>query len=81
MNYLCAGYKRFFTHIDPYMRTMAALLRQGQPAALIMDILRERERPKVKVGPNDLCPCGSGRKFKKCCMGAKAVPPSGRPNP
>ena len=22
-----------------------------------------------KVGRNDLCPCGSGRKFKKCCMG------------
>jgi hypothetical protein len=27
-----------------------------------------------KVGPNDLCPCGSGKKYKKCCgsvMGAK----------
>jgi hypothetical protein len=21
----------------------------------------------VKVGPNDRCPCGSGRKYKKCC--------------
>ena len=21
-----------------------------------------------KVGPNDPCPCGSGKKFKKCCM-------------
>ncbi|MDP4181996.1 MAG: DUF1186 domain-containing protein [Bacillota bacterium] len=20
-----------------------------------------------KIGPNDLCPCGSGRKYKKCC--------------
>lgn len=26
--------------------------------------LRAEER---KVGPNDKCPCGSGRKFKKCC--------------
>jgi len=24
-------------------------------------------RPAGKVGRNDLCPCGSGRKFKKCC--------------
>jgi uncharacterized protein YecA (UPF0149 family) len=24
-----------------------------------------RETPKV--GRNDPCPCGSGRKFKKCC--------------
>jgi uncharacterized protein len=22
---------------------------------------------RPKVGRNDLCPCGSGRKFKKCC--------------
>ena len=21
-----------------------------------------------KVGPNDPCPCGSGQKYKKCCM-------------
>ncbi len=21
----------------------------------------------VKIGRNDLCPCGSGKKFKKCC--------------
>ncbi|MBR5286769.1 MAG: preprotein translocase subunit SecA [Clostridia bacterium] len=23
-----------------------------------------------KAGPNDPCPCGSGKKFKKCCMGS-----------
>ena len=28
-------------------------------------IVREQE----KVGRNDPCPCGSGKKFKKCCMG------------
>ena len=21
-----------------------------------------------KLGRNDLCPCGSGQRFKKCCM-------------
>lgn len=26
-------------------------------------------RSGEKVGRNDLCPCGSGKKFKKCCMG------------
>ncbi len=25
------------------------------------------ERPAGKVGRNDPCPCGSGRKYKKCC--------------
>ena len=22
----------------------------------------------VKIGRNDPCPCGSGKKFKKCCL-------------
>lgn len=30
-----------------------------------------REEPKV--GRNDLCPCGSGKKFKKCCGGQKVL--------
>lgn len=36
LNYLCAGYKKFFHHVDPYLRRMSELLRQGQPAAAIM---------------------------------------------
>ncbi|MCR5141532.1 MAG: preprotein translocase subunit SecA [Ruminococcus sp.] len=31
-----------------------------------------RNRGK-KIGPNDPCPCGSGKKYKKCC-GASVVP-------
>jgi hypothetical protein len=23
--------------------------------------------PKTKTRPNDQCPCGSGKKYKKCC--------------
>jgi hypothetical protein len=26
-------------------------------------------RSGPKVGPNDPCPCGSGRKYKTCCRG------------
>ena len=26
------------------------------------------KKPTKKVGRNDLCSCGSGRKFKKCCL-------------
>ncbi len=25
-------------------------------------------RKEAKAGPNDPCPCGSGKKYKKCCM-------------
>ena len=31
----------------------------------------EREAPKV--GRNDPCPCGSGKKFKKCCANLKII--------
>ncbi len=36
LNYLCAGYKKFFTHIDPAMRTMGTLLKMGYAPAEIM---------------------------------------------
>jgi len=38
LNYLCAGYKLFFNHIDPAMKTMANLLRQGRWADEIMQL-------------------------------------------
>ncbi len=31
-------------------------------------VKRQPLRKKEKVGPNDPCPCGSGKKYKKCCM-------------
>src|SRR3990172_4342969 len=34
-------------------------------------------RNKEKIGRNDPCPCGSGKKYKKCCLG-KALMPSPR---
>ena len=37
LNYRCAGYRGFFTHFDPAMKTMASLIRQGRYADEIMD--------------------------------------------
>jgi uncharacterized protein len=39
LNYLCAGYKAFFTHIDGPMRLMGDLLRQGRYADEAMAVL------------------------------------------
>lgn len=36
LNYLCSGYKAFFTHIDRPMRMMADLIRSGRPASEVM---------------------------------------------
>ena len=59
LNYLCAGYRAFFNHIDGPMRLMAGLLREGRYADEIMGIFSA-------AGRNDPCPCGSGRKTKHC---------------
>ncbi len=69
LNYLCRGYQRFFNHIDPYMRFMANELRQQRPPAKVMQWSLERDKgfPGRNIGRNDPCPCGSGKKFKKCC--------------
>ena len=41
----------------------------GTGAANNAQVKREPIRNKdKKVGPNDPCPCGSGKKYKKCCM-------------
>jgi hypothetical protein len=30
-------------------------------------------RPEPKTGRNDLCPCGSGKKYKHCCLGKSSA--------
>lgn len=69
LNYLCAGYKRFFVHIDAAMRFMASELAQKRAPANVMAWARalDREREAASTGRNAPCPCGSGKKFKKCC--------------
>jgi uncharacterized protein len=55
LNYLCAGFRKFFSYCRPFFLRVAALE-------------RERSRAREGVGRNDPCPCGSGLKYKKCCL-------------
>ena len=40
----------------------------GTTAATKSQVKKQPVRNTSKVGPNDPCPCGSGKKYKKCCM-------------
>ena len=40
----------------------------GTGAAVNAEVKKQPVRKEKKAGPNDPCPCGSGKKYKKCCM-------------
>ncbi len=66
LNYLCAGYKRFFTHCRPFVTEVAA---QWQRQNLTHQNLSMQVKSfQSENRRNDPCPCGSGMKFKNCCM-------------
>ena len=70
LNYLCAGYKLFVKHIDTYMRFMAGELEVQRAPANVMAWVRAQDAEaqiKRRPGRNAPCPCGSGKKYKKCC--------------
>jgi len=69
LNYLCAGFKRFFAHSLPYTLELAALERAGEPVERLMQLGTPPRGVSPAAGRNDPCPCGSGRKYKKCCLG------------
>jgi uncharacterized protein len=67
LNYLCTGYKRFFTHCRPFVAELSKLsrresLRQEEP------LQARGAQASPEAGRNDPCPCGSGKKYKKCCL-------------
>lgn len=47
--------------MDAHTKTM------GKPGKLTA-LLREASKARTKVGRNDPCPCGSGKRYKKCCL-------------
>ena len=72
LNYLCESYKMFFEHVKPYMDYMTKQLKAKKPPANIMQWIKQKEQPLTSTRPaagrNDPCPCGSGKKFKQCCL-------------
>ena len=64
LNWLCAGLKAFFAHTERPMRLMAEILARGGEAPEVMALLAAEARA---TGRNDPCPCGSGKKYKRCC--------------
>ncbi|MFC1607462.1 anaerobic sulfatase maturase [Candidatus Latescibacterota bacterium] len=60
---ICEGMKLFFSHTRDRLGQLAGTVRQNQRT-----ISKNSSEKTVPVSRNDPCPCGSGKKFKKCCM-------------
>jgi len=69
LNYLCAGLQQFFRHSCATFEQLVPLWKAGATNEQLMAAARSDYLGGPPVRRNDPCPCGSGRKFKKCCMG------------
>jgi len=68
LSLLCDGWMQFYEHTWDGFQELAESIRQDRREA--EEAARRRHMRSLyegKVGRNDPCPCGSGRKFKKCC--------------
>jgi uncharacterized protein len=52
LNYLCPGFKTFFSFVEPYMKQMATLLSMERPASDIMSILPKKNAPAKSSNKN-----------------------------
>jgi preprotein translocase subunit SecA len=50
-----------------FQRKKQRELQQARMAGSGAEVALQQRRVGEKVGRNDLCPCGSGKKYKKCC--------------
>jgi len=71
-SYLCEGYKLFFERHEADLDRLAADIRLRREADTRRHALAQRRARAAGVGAaavgrNDPCPCGSGKKFKRCC--------------
>ena len=62
LSVLCKGWKKFYAHALPRFKIIADKIRSGNELTSAIQIKSK------KIGRNSPCPCGSGKKYKNCCM-------------
>jgi uncharacterized protein len=70
LSVLCRGYKMFLSHALPGFRELSEIIKKERAMYAAQEAAARRARqaaPTGQVGRNAPCPCGSGRKYKKCC--------------
>jgi uncharacterized protein YecA (UPF0149 family) len=57
----------FYAHVSRRHTKLKAIYAHSRKRHLATTRITKTSPPQ-KIGRNDLCPCGSGKKYKKCCM-------------
>ena len=58
---------RFLIHAEVRQNTERKQVIKGKAVEDPNKIKKRQPKRKVKIGRNDPCPCGSGKKYKQCC--------------
>jgi len=71
MDYLCESYRQFFAYADERLKILGERIKRQRQMEMAQRLRRQEIQTNVTktVNRNDPCPCGSGKKYKKCCMG------------
>ena len=67
VNYFCKAYKTFYAATLTELKHLAKTARSNNEHREILAQQSGPRHPDDKIGRNDPCPCGSGRKYKLCC--------------
>jgi len=77
VSHFCDGWLKFYEHVLPRMRDLAKdviaerserlKLQQIAQQAVLRDLSTVSSGTMEKLSRNALCPCGSGKKYKRCC--------------
>lgn len=63
LSMLCKGWKKFYTNTLPRFKIIADKIKNNKEINSSLQIKAK------KIGRNSPCPCGSGNKYKDCCLG------------
>ena len=65
LSVLCPGWKKFHSHTTEGFRDLARQIVRDRQDGRMKQARQSVDMPAS--GRNDPCPCGSGRKYKRCC--------------
>ena len=67
----CGGYAAYYDYLKEH-KIGKAVFKCGRFYGIQLHGKTFVRGPGIKIGRNEKCPCGSGDKYKKCCMKKRA---------